>query len=152
MQILRNGKPRSEGKWFTWSYFFGCSNSLVASRMYRPYRIEIVYLHNVHEYDAEHLGRRPVFAGAVLTKLHAATFHSRRQSVASHDRVALEPGRKKRTLKWNAWRLVTFWKRNGSRSQMLTVFFFTYGHGDRRWSTLWDHWHCYGSCKEKWTR
>lgn len=76
--------------------FFGCSNSFVASRMYRPNRNEMLYLHNVHECDAEHLGRRPVFAGAVLIKLHVATFRSRRQSVASHDRVALEPGGRER--------------------------------------------------------
>lgn len=51
----------------------------------------MVYLRNVHEYDVEHLGRRrPAVAGAVLIKLHVVTFHSRRQSVASHDRVALE--------------------------------------------------------------
>jgi predicted nucleotidyltransferase len=49
-----------------------------------------VYLHSVHEYDAERLGRRLAFVGAALIKLHVAKCHSHRQFVALHDRVALE--------------------------------------------------------------
>lgn len=59
----------------------------------RPYQVSkrvAIYSHNVHGYDAEHLGRRPAIAGAVLIKSHAAMCRSRRQFVASHDRVALE--------------------------------------------------------------
>lgn len=48
-----------------------------------------VYSHNVHEYDAERLGRRLVAAGAVSREWRAAMYHSRRQFAASHDRVAL---------------------------------------------------------------
>lgn len=75
----------------SWSQLFD-SDSLADSPQLDCNSVVLIrwQLYNVHEYDAEHLGRHPVkLAGAVLIKLRAAMSRFRQRFVASRDLVAL---------------------------------------------------------------